>query len=145
MDIYTIGFADKPAREFFTRLRTSGVRQLVDVRFDNMPSSGGYARGDDLAYFLESLCAMTYVHVPVLAPTQPMLRSYLELGGEWSTYERTFLALLATRRVEALIDRETLRDAVLLCSEGPPERCHRRLVAEYLQEHWEGLTVHHLT
>jgi len=36
------------------------------------------------------------------------------------------------------------RRAVLLCSEHSPERCHRRLVVEYLDEHWGGVTAVHL-
>ena len=33
---------------------------------------------------------------------------------------------------------------VLLCSEATPEHCHRRLVLEYLQKHWDGVTMRHL-
>ena len=48
------------------------------------------------------------------------------------------------RRVEETVARETLADAVLLCSEDAPERCHRRLVAEYLQHRWGDVEVVHL-
>jgi uncharacterized protein (DUF488 family) len=49
------------------------------------------------------------------------------------------------RGVEARLEPETLRDACLLCSEAIPHHCHRRLVAEYLNDRWGGaLVVRHL-
>ena len=33
---------------------------------------------------------------------------------------------------------------LFLCSEDRPHRCHRRLVAEYLSEHWGGIEIAHL-
>ena len=33
---------------------------------------------------------------------------------------------------------------VLLCSEDTPDRCHRRLVAEYLDRHWGEVDITHL-
>jgi uncharacterized protein (DUF488 family) len=32
-----------------------------------------------------------------------------------------------------------------LCSEDKPHQCHRRLVAEYLKQHWGDVDVSHLT
>ncbi len=32
MEIYTIGFTKKTAEQFFTKLRESGARRIVDVR-----------------------------------------------------------------------------------------------------------------
>ena len=34
--------------------------------------------------------------------------------------------------------------ATLLCSEPTPEHCHRRLVTDYLRNHWEDFPVKHL-
>ena len=45
--------------------------------------------------------------------------------------------------VEAL-DRALFDDGVLLCSEAEPDRCHRRLAAEYLQHRWGGVEIVHL-
>ena len=40
--------------------------------------------------------------------------------------------------------RDLLDGACLLCSEEKPHHCHRRLVSEYLQQHWEGIQITHL-
>ena len=104
----------------------------------------GFAKGSDLDYFLRELCGMDYLHMPELAPTREMLDGLRKGHRHWPTYEREFLALMEQRRVEETVAPETLADAVLLCSEDAPERCHRRLVAEYLQRRWGDVEVVHL-
>jgi uncharacterized protein (DUF488 family) len=37
--------------------------------------------------------------------------------------------------------RELLDGACLLCSEETPHHCHRRLVAEYLKQHWRDVEI----
>ena len=144
MKVFTIGFTKKSARRFFELLRTSGARRVVDVRLNNVSQLAGFAKRDDLAYFLAEICGMDYVHLPVLAPTKRILDDFKKKGGDWSTYESRFLDLMRVRRVEQTVARETIADGCLLCSEDTPEHCHRRLVAEYLDQHWGGLQVTHL-
>ncbi len=144
MRIFTIGFTKKSANRFFELLRTSGARRVVDVRLNNVSQLAGFAKRDDLAYFLAEICGMDYVHLPVLAPTKQILDDFKKKGGDWSTYESRFLDLMRVRRVEQTVARETIADGCLLCSEDTPEHCHRRLVAEYLNRHWGELQVTHL-
>ena len=87
---------------------------------------------------------MEYVHLSELAPTKEMLDDYKKHNGDWSTYERRFLALMTQRRIERTLSRDLLADGCLLCSEDTPTHCHRRLVAEYLDRHWGGIHVIHL-
>lgn len=145
MRIFTIGFTQKTAEHFFETLRSSGARRVVDVRLNNVSQLAGFAKKSDLAYFLEKICGMGYVHEPLLAPTQEMLDEYKKSRGSWEEYERRFLALMESRKIEETIDREVIEDGCLLCSEDRPDRCHRRLVGEYLQDHWDGIEVVHLT
>jgi len=64
--------------------------------------------------------------------------------GDWASYERGFLDLMRSRRVEATLAPELLDGACLLCSEDRPERCARRLVAEYLQQRWGAVEIEHI-
>jgi uncharacterized protein (DUF488 family) len=144
MKIYTIGFTKKSARQFFTLLRESGAKRVVDVRLNNVSQLAGFAKKDDLAYFLRTICRMDYVHEPRLAPTQEMLDAYKKQKGDWRVYEPAFLKLMRERKVEDIIDEEVIADAVLLCSEDTPEHCHRRLVAEYLRDKWGDVEIIHL-
>ncbi len=144
MKIYTIGFTKKSAEKFFGLLRGSGAATLVDVRLNNVSQLAGFAKRDDLEYFLREICGMAYAHRTDLAPTQPMLDDYKKRGADWAAYEERFLELMAHRRVEDTVPRELLDNAVLLCSEDKPHHCHRRLVAEHLARHWDGVAVEHL-
>jgi uncharacterized protein (DUF488 family) len=143
--VYTIGFTQKSAEQFFTRLRGSGVQRVVDVRLNNVSQLAGFAKKDDLRFFLREVCGIDYLHCSVLAPTQPMLDAYRKAGGDWSEYEKRFLDLMAERRIEDEVDPALLHGGCLLCSEHQPHQCHRRLVAEYLAARWDGVEVEHLT
>ena len=144
MNLYTIGFTKKSAEGFFEMLRASGARRLVDVRLNNISQLAGFAKKQDLAYFLRTICDMEYIHLPLLAPTQDMLDAYKKDGGDWQVYEGRFLSLMKEREIEKAVSREMLADGCLLCSEDKPEHCHRRLVAEYLKEQWGDVEIRHL-
>jgi uncharacterized protein (DUF488 family) len=144
MNIYTVGFTKKSAEKFFGLLRTSGAVTLVDVRLNNISQLAGFAKRDDLKYFLGELCGMAYVHRPDLAPSKPMLDDYKKHGISWATYEKRFLELMVLRNIEDTVPQKLLNNAVLLCSEDKPHQCHRRLVADYLGERWGGVTIEHL-
>ncbi len=144
MKLWTIGFTRKPARRFFQLLRQSGARRVVDVRRNNGSQLAGFAKKDDLAWFLAEICGIEYVHLPNLAPTREMLSDYRKRRIDWNVYEARFLDLVRERRIEETIPREVLNEGCLLCSEDQPHRCHRRLVAEYLNERWGGVAIEHL-
>ena len=144
MKIYTIGFTKIAASGFFNLLRKSGAKRLVDVRLNNVSQLAGFAKKNDLEYFLNNICDMDYVHLPALAPTKEMLDGYRNQHHDWNRYKREFLALMQERRIEKTIPKRTIADACLLCSEDKPDQCHRRLVAEYLNRHWGNLEIIHL-
>lgn len=144
MKVYTIGFTKKPARRFFELLCASGAKRVVDVRLNNVSQLAGFAKKDDLVYFLNAICGMEYVHLPELAPTQDILDQYKKRGGDWHAYEARFLDLMKQRRIEDTVPRDIIADSCLLCSEDKPHHCHRRLVAEYLRGHWGNVEIVHL-
>jgi uncharacterized protein (DUF488 family) len=144
MKVFTIGFTKKTARRFFELLRDSDTKRVVDVRLNNVSQLAGFAKKDDLAYFLKEIGGMEYIHLPALAPTQEMLDEYKKRGGDWKAYETRFLELMKQRRIEETIPREVVADGCLLCSEDKPHYCHRRLVAEYLKQHWGDVDIAHL-
>ncbi len=142
--LYTIGFTRKNAKKFFTLMREAGVRRLLDVRLNNSSQLAGFAKKDDLAFFMRELCQADYLHLPQLAPTQDILDAFKKNKGDWRVYEFAFNALMVSRKVETTVEEELLDHGCLLCSEDTPEHCHRRLVAEYLQQHYPDLRVVHL-
>jgi uncharacterized protein (DUF488 family) len=145
MKLFTIGFTKKSAQRFFALLRASGAKRVVDVRLNNVSQLAGFAKKEDLAYFLKEICDMDYVQLPELAPTQEMLDAYKKQKGDWGAYQERFLALMKVRRIEETVPRNVMEDGCLLCSEDKPHHCHRRLVAEYLKERWGDVDIVHLT
>ena len=144
MTVYTIGFTKSSAEKFFARVQKAGVKRVLDVRLNNVSQLAGFAKKDDLRYFLRAICSVDYVHRSELAPTQEMLDAYKKDNGDWALYEKNFLELMAKRRVEDVIPRDQVNGACLLCSEDKAHHCHRRLVAEYLGAKWGDLTIEHL-
>lgn len=145
LPIYTIGFTKKSAAEFFETLRRAGIRRLIDVRLKNSAQLAGFTKRDDLAYFLREICGAEYRHEPLLAPTPEMLECYRKRHVTWDEYERQFLRLMEQRRIDEVLDPALFAiPTVLLCSEPTAERCHRRLVVEFLRAPWKDVRPVHL-
>ncbi|MGY2209642.1 DUF488 domain-containing protein [Pseudomonas pergaminensis] len=136
MKIYTIGFTEKKAEKFFSLIKISGAKRVVDVRLNNISQLSGFAKKDDLKFFLKELCDVDYVHLPELAPTKEILAPYQKKEISWLQYEEKFLNLMSKRNVEKYVKPEIVDEGCLLCSEHLPHQCHRRLVAEYLKSAW---------
>jgi uncharacterized protein YeaO (DUF488 family) len=111
---------------------------------NNVSQLAGFTKRDDLRYFTKAICNIDYVHAPDLAPTSDILDAYKNQKGDWAVYERQFLDLLRSRRIEETASREMLDGGCLLCSEEKPHHCHRRLVAEYLKEKWGDVEIEHI-
>ena len=145
MEIYSIGFTQKNAGEFFGALKANGIERLLDVRLNNTSQLAGFAKQSDLPYFLKEICGAEYEHEPLLAPTQEILDAYKKRKGDWGEYTEAYLSLIRDRKVESALSRESFaKRTVLLCSEATAEHCHRRLALEYLQSNWGGFGIVHL-
>ena len=143
-ELFTIGFTKKTAEYFFEKLKRRGVKRIVDVRLNNVSQLAGFAKKADLQYFLRELGGIDYIHAPELAPTKDILDAYKKHKGSWADYETKFLDLMRQRRIEETLDRELIDGGCLLCSEDQPHHCHRRLVADYLNQEWGGISVNHI-
>ena len=142
--IYTIGFAKKSARDFFEILKKEGVKKLVDIRLNNVSQLAGFTKKNDLAYFLGEIAGIGYAHRPDLAPTKEILTEYKNKKMSWAEYEERFSKVMVERQIECLIKPSELDQTCLLCSEPKADKCHRRLVAEYLRDKWGNIEVRHL-
>ncbi len=142
--LFTIGFTQRSAENFFGTLQQAGVRTVIDTRLNNRSQLAAFTKQKDLAYFLRTITGIEYEHDLGLAPTAEILKPYKQGVMTWAEYQREFDALLTERAPADHDTRERFAGACLLCSEHEPDFCHRRLVAEYLQRHWPELAVRHL-
>jgi uncharacterized protein (DUF488 family) len=142
--LYTIGFTEKSAKEFFTLLQKAGVKKILDVRINNVSQLAGFAKGKDLEYFAKIIVNSDYEHNIDLAPTQELLKDYRDKKVSWTQYEKEYISILDKRNILKKINFDKLDGVCLLCSEHKPDMCHRRLLAEYLQKANKEIEIIHL-
>ena len=145
INLFTIGFTQKTAQDFFNSIKTSGIKKVIDIRLKNASQLSGFAKKEDLKYFLKTLCDCEYQHLPMLAPTKDLLEGYKKKKITWEEYEKKFNNIIFKRRIENLITSEDLNFSCFLCSELKPDQCHRRLVVDYLIKKMKNpLIIKHL-
>ncbi|WP_402720344.1 DUF488 family protein [Janthinobacterium rivuli] len=143
--ILSIGFTGKNAERFFTLLKNGNVKTLFDVRLQNTSQLAGFAKRDDLKYFLKNICDIDYVEIPELYPEANLLKDYKNKVVTWDYYQEKYLELLSRRSVESVLSPSLLDNGCLLCSEHKPHQCHRRLAIEYLKSRWvQNFKIEHL-
>jgi uncharacterized protein (DUF488 family) len=134
--LFTIGFTKKTAEEFFSLLQQAQVLKLIDIRENRVGQLAGFAKYPDLAFFLQRIAGIAYDYQPVFAPSPEIRDAYIK-SRDWGQYQNAFAELMAQRQVLDQVDSAAFEGRVaLLCSEAEPEKCHRRLVAEMLAQHW---------
>jgi uncharacterized protein (DUF488 family) len=114
------------------------------VRLNNSSQLAGFTKKEDLEFFLRAIAGIGYVHLPELAPTQDILTAYKKEKGDWLEYKKKFVALMKDRKIEERLQRKLFDAGCLLCSEEKPDKCHRRLVAEYLADKWGNVEIVHV-
>jgi uncharacterized protein (DUF488 family) len=144
MKLFTLGFTKKSAEQFFELLKKNNIQTLIDIRLNNNSQLAGFTKGLDLKYFLKELCSIEYIHIIELAPTKVLLDDYKKKKISWNGYEERFNQLLEQRNVARDLRcffSQHLAPFCLLCSEPVPDKCHRRLVAEYIKNKIPDLGV----
>jgi uncharacterized protein (DUF488 family) len=145
VNLFTIGFTQKNAEQFFETLLAKGIKRVIDTRLNNVSQLAGFAKQKDLKYFLSKFGGIEYIHLLDLAPTKDILDGYKKKQMSWREYEIKFNSLIEKRKIEKKLLPELLDGGCLLCSEAKPHQCHRRLVAEYLQKKLDAaIAIHHL-
>lgn len=142
--LYTIGFTGKTAEDFFSLLKKSEVNKIVDTRINNFSQLSGFAKGNDLKFFAKEIAGISYDHKVDFAPTKEILANYRNKKMNWKEYEDAYLNLLDMRKIIQKVNIEDLHQNCLLCSEHTPEKCHRRLLAEYLKNVRNDIDIVHL-
>lgn len=143
MNLYTIGFSQKSAEEFFKILKSNNVIRLIDIRLNNKSQLSGFTNAKHLPYFLK-IHDLEYLYRPDFAPSKELLNGYKNKSISWREYEIEYKKIIIRRKIIEKIDWNIFNDSVLLCSEPTAEHCHRRLLAEYLAQNKSEITIKHL-
>jgi uncharacterized protein (DUF488 family) len=145
--LYTIGFTQKSAEQFFTLIRESKIDTLIDVRLWNSTQLSGFSKGRDLAYFLREICGCGYTHEMTFAPSKELLDDYKDGKVAWPQYETIYRDLMNRRGAVTYFLRKfdaERQNICLLCAEPTAEKCHRRLIAEMIAVENPKIDIEHL-
>ena len=143
MNIYTIGFTKHTSEEFFEKLKSAGVKRVIDIRINKTSQLAAFAKGSDLPYLLQATGGIGYVSYIELAPTKELLKSYRSKEITWEEFEKKYNKQIEDSNAISGLNKNDFEDACLLCSEETAEKCHRRILAEKLAQIW-GIEIIHL-
>ncbi len=143
IQIFTIGFTQKSAEEFFSLLKNSKILKIIDIRLWNNSVYAGFTNKLDFPYLLQ-LHKIDYRYLPEFAPTKEILNDYKNKKITWEEYEKQYLDLLEDRKIIDRLSNADFDKVCFLCAEPTPENCHRKLLAEYLQKHFKDIEIKHL-
>ena len=143
MNLYTIGFSQKSAEEFFEILKINNIIRLIDIRLNNKSQLAGFTNVKHLPYFLR-IHGIEYLYRPDFSPSKGLLNGYKNKSISWKEYEIEYNKIIVQRNLIEKIDWNIFNDSVLLCSEPTAEQCHRRLLAEYLAQNKSEIKINHL-
>jgi len=146
MNLYTIGFTQKSAQQFFELIKANGIELLIDIRLNNSSQLAGFSKGNDLQYFLKKLCNCNYEHALEFAPTEEILSAYKKKEIKWDTYVKAYTELIKGRNVLGVFDEKysKYKSICLLCSEPTHEKCHRGVLANMIIHAFPQTIVEHL-
>ncbi|RGC30125.1 DUF488 domain-containing protein [Enterocloster aldenensis] len=146
MKIFTMGFTQKSAEQFFGLVSSNEIELLIDVRLNNQSQLAGFTKGRDLEFFLNKICNCKYEHNIIFAPTKEILNDYKKQQITWEEYVVQYNLLIEKRNVEKVFVKKytEFNKILLLCSEATAENCHRRLLAERLKNCVANVDIVHL-
>ena len=146
MNLYTIGFTQKTAEQFFELIKKNNVNLLLDIRLNNSSQLAGFAKGNDIPYFLREICQCKYEHCLEFAPTKELLDGYKDKKITWDEYEQQYYLIISERKsLQNFVERfEKYKNICLLCSEPKADMCHRRLLAEMITKDRSGIIYKHI-
>ena len=139
MNLFSIGFTQKSAEDFFGLLKDSNIDCLIDIRLNPNGQLSRFAFEKDLPYFLDKLAnGCKYAHRVDLAPQSELLKEVRTKGSamskDYKLFEIEFNKYLEDKsKIKNFIQEfKDYKNVALLCSEHTTEKCHRRLVSDML-------------
>lgn len=137
--LFNIGFTQKTAKEFFGIIKANKIDCLVDVRLNPNGQLSRFAFEKDLPFFLSELAnGCKYVYRVDLAPTKELLREVRDkscpMNKDYKLFEAAYKEQLETKSNISNFVEEfgKYKNVVLLCSESTNEKCHRRVLSDFL-------------
>jgi len=141
MTVFTIGYEGLDIDTFMQLLGQHGIDTIVDIRELPLSRKRGFSK-NALANILH-LEGHGYLHLRELGCPKPVRDRY-RADGDWRHYTRGFLKHLQGQQsaLDQLFEVANRSHCALLCYEADFNLCHRSLVANALQEHYDVEVQH---
>jgi uncharacterized protein (DUF488 family) len=142
--LFTIGYEQTPSKAVLDELENAGVKLLVDVRAVTSSRRPGFSK-NQLAAGLDER-GIAYVHLKGLGtPKEGRLAAR---SGQYDVLQKVFAKHLKTPQAKEDLDElsalvKKAGPVCLLCYERNHEHCHRRWIAEIIEER-DGVRVENL-
>lgn len=131
---YTIGYGDRTLEEFISMLQNNKITHLVDIR--RYPHSWMEHFDKESLQSILPKNGISYVHCTGVGGMRES--SYSEYMGT-EEFNNSF-----SRLVDFIMEVNDIDGyPVLMCAEKNPKDCHRRYLAQHLEQ--SGIKVIHLT
>ena len=143
--LFTIGYEQTPAQAVLDELEQAGVKLLVDVRAVASSRRPGFSKSQ-LAAGLDER-GIGYVHLRGLGtPKEGRLAAR---AGQYETLQKVYAKHLETAQAREELDElsslvKKSGPVCILCYERDHRHCHRRWIAEIIEER-DGVAVENLT
>lgn len=140
--IYSIGHSNHVTAAFISLLQQHGIETLVDVRSQPYSRWNPQFNREDLAANLQEE-GIDYVFMGDSLGGRPQQADLYEPGSERPNYDRQAQTPLYKEGVARLRRLAGEHKTAMMCSEGDPDTCHRKLlITETLLQ--EGDIVQHI-
>ncbi|MBU0588185.1 MAG: DUF488 domain-containing protein [Gammaproteobacteria bacterium] len=141
--LFTFGYEGLDIEAFISRLQTSQIKTVVDVRELPLSRKKGFSKTSFCAALAKN--GIAYLHAPALGCPKP-IRDQYKTDSNWKTYTRDFLKYIKTQEasLRELVKVSSATTACLVCYEADFSMCHRTFVARAARQHG-GPAVIHLT
>ena len=132
---FTIGYEQTPAKSVLDELEQAGVKMLVDVRAVASSRRPGFSKSQ-LAAGLDER-GISYVHLRGLGtPKEGRLAAR---AGQYETLQKIYAKHLKTPQAKEELDElsalvKKTGPVCILCYERDHLHCHRRWIAEIIEE-----------
>jgi uncharacterized protein (DUF488 family) len=142
--LFTIGYEQTPAKAVLDELEQAGVKLLVDVRAVASSRRPGFSKSQ-LAAGLDER-GIAYVHLRGLGtPKEGRLAAR---SGEYDTLQKIYTKHLKTAQAKEELDELSSLvtksgPVCILCYERDHLHCHRRWIAEIIEER-DGVKIDNL-
>lgn len=143
MKIYTMGFKGKSQEEFIKTINEEKIEFVVDIRERKRFPILGFSNEDEMKKYLKEKCNCDYLYNSMLAPMCGYYEAYVERAISWDEYVEKYNETLLERGIAGrfFIDCMEYERIMILCLGRTPDRCSRKLLAEWLQERIRGIEI----